>query len=42
MLRGSREHTLVVPITGKDIRAAVRDDNFADVLALCWEKAVTT
>lgn len=42
MLRGSREHTLLVPITGKDIRAAVRDGNFADVLALSWEKAVTT
>ncbi|MBE9049195.1 hypothetical protein IQ243_02015 [Nostocales cyanobacterium LEGE 11386] len=42
MLRGSREHTLVVPMTGKDIRAAVRDSNFSDVLALCWQKAITT
>jgi hypothetical protein len=42
MLRGSREHTLVVPITGKDVRAAVRDNSFADVLASCWEKAITT
>ncbi|WP_041779985.1 hypothetical protein [Allocoleopsis franciscana] len=42
MLRGSREHTLVVPITGKDIRAAVLDNNFADVLASCWQKAITT
>ncbi|MEH1863516.1 MAG: hypothetical protein V7K69_00510 [Nostoc sp.] len=42
MLRGSREHTLVVPITGKDIRAAIRNNNFADVLASCWEKAITT
>ena len=42
MLRGSREHTLVVPITGKDVRAAVRENNFADVLASCWQKAITT
>jgi hypothetical protein len=42
MLRGSREHTLLVPITGKDIRAAVLDNNFADVLASCWQKAITT
>jgi len=42
MLRGSREHTLIVPITGKDIRAAVLDNNFADVLASCWQKAITT
>jgi hypothetical protein len=42
MLRGSREHTLVVPITGKDIRAAVLDNNFADVLASSWQKVITT
>jgi hypothetical protein len=42
MLRGSREHTLVVPITGKDVRTAVRDNSFADVLASCWGKAITT
>lgn len=42
MIRGSREHTLVVPITGKNIRAAVLDNNFADVLASCWQKAITT
>jgi hypothetical protein len=40
MLRGSRESTLVVPITGKEIREAVRDGNFAHVLATCWEKAI--
>jgi hypothetical protein len=42
MLRGSREPTLVVPITREDVRAAVRDNNFTDVLALCWQKAITT
>jgi hypothetical protein len=42
MLRGSRESTLVVPITGKEIRAAVRDGSFAHVLATCWEKAINT
>jgi hypothetical protein len=42
MLRGSREDTLIVPITGKEIREAVRDNAFADVLARCWEKAIDT
>ncbi len=42
MLRGSREQTLIVPIAGKDVRAAVRDNNFADILALCWQKAIAT
>ena len=42
MLRGSREETLIVPITGKHIRAAVRDGDFPKVLLACWEKAVNT
>lgn len=41
MLRGSREETLIVPITGKELRAAVRDGNFEQVLLKCWEAAVT-
>lgn len=41
MLRGSREHTLVVPMTGKEVRAAVRDGNFSEVLTVCWQKAIT-
>lgn len=40
MLRGSRDEYLIIPMTGKDIRAAVRDSNFPDVLAGCWSKAV--
>ena len=40
MLRGSREEYLIVPITGREIRAAVRDNNFPDVLAKCWSDAV--
>lgn len=40
MLRGSKDEFLIVPITGKDIRAAVRDKNFPDVLAACWNAAV--
>ena len=40
MLRGSREEYLIVTITGKEIRAAVRDNNFPDVLAKCWSDAV--
>lgn len=40
ILRGSREVFLVVPVTGEEIRAAVRENNFAGILAACWEKAV--
>ncbi len=40
MLRGSREETLLVPITGKELRAAVRDGNFLKILVQCWEAAV--
>ncbi|NEQ19243.1 MAG: hypothetical protein F6K28_05200 [Microcoleus sp. SIO2G3] len=40
MLRGSRERILIVPVIGQDIRAAVHDNNFADTLLSCWEKAV--
>jgi hypothetical protein len=40
MLRGSKEEYLIVPITGKEIRAAVRDNNFPDVLAKCWSDSV--
>jgi hypothetical protein len=40
MLRGSREHILVVPMTGEDIRSAVRSGNFAKTLLQCWDKAV--
>lgn len=42
ILRGSREETLVVPMTGKSIRAAMRDGNFPEVLLVCWDKAVNT
>jgi hypothetical protein len=40
MLRGSREETLVIPMTGEDIRSAVRSGDFAKVLLRCWDKAV--
>jgi hypothetical protein len=40
MLRGSREETLIVPITGRDLRTAVRDGDFLKVLVECWEAAV--
>ena len=40
MLRGSREETLVVPMTGEDIRSAVRSGDFAKVLLQCWDRAV--
>jgi len=40
MLRGSREEILVVPLTGEDIRAAVRSTDFSKVLLQCWDRAV--
>jgi hypothetical protein len=40
MLRGSREGVLIVPITGEEIRAAVRGGDFTKVLFTCWDKAV--
>jgi len=40
MLRGSREEFLVVPITGEDIRMAVRSGDFAAALLRCWDQAV--
>lgn len=41
MLRGSREELLVVPLTGADIRAAVREQDFTVALLNCWDKAVS-
>lgn len=41
MLRGSRDETLIVPITGQEIRSAVRDGDFGKVLFECWGKAVS-
>lgn len=40
MLRGSREPILVVPITGEDIRSAVRSGDFVKILLQCWDRAV--
>jgi hypothetical protein len=40
LLRGSREEVLVVPMNGAELRSAVRDDNFQDVLLAAWDKAV--
>ena len=40
MLRGSREQILVVPLTGEDIRAAVRSGDFGKILLQCWDRAV--
>jgi hypothetical protein len=42
MLRGSKAEILVVPLSGKDIREAVLDNNFENVLIRCWEKAINT
>lgn len=40
MLRGSREEGVIVPLTGTEIRAAVRKGDFADTLLRCWDQAV--
>lgn len=40
MLRGSREQILIVPMTGEDIRSAVRSGDFAQTLLQCWDRAV--
>lgn len=40
MLRGSREDALVVPLTGADIRLAVRNGNFSDTLVKRWDASV--
>jgi hypothetical protein len=40
MLRGSREQILVVPVTGEDIRKAVRSGDFVTTLLQCWDKSV--
>lgn len=42
MLRGSREGLLLVPMTGEDVRRAVRTGDFKSVLLGCWDKAVNT
>ncbi len=41
MLRGSKGETLIVPITGEEIRAAVRNGDFLNELVACWDRAVT-
>jgi len=41
MLRGSKEEIMIVPITGKEVRMAVRDGDFKKILLSCWENAVT-
>lgn len=41
MLRTSREEALIVPVTGQDIRAAVRSASFLKELVRCWDAAVS-
>jgi hypothetical protein len=40
MLRGSHDDILVIPMTGEDIRLAVRENDFLGVLLRCWDRAV--
>lgn len=41
MLRGSREETLIIPVTGSDIRSAVRKNDFSGMLLRLWDEAVS-
>lgn len=41
MLRGSREDTLIVPISGDNIRSAVRSADFVTAILSAWDRAVT-
>lgn len=40
MLRGSREQTLVIPVEGRDIKRAISEDKFEEVLVEAWHNAV--
>ena len=40
MLRGSYEKIFVVPMTGEDIRIAVRARDFVTTLLNCWDRAI--
>ena len=40
MLRGSHDRTLVVPLDGERIRAAVEGEDFCQILVDAWHKAV--
>lgn len=42
LLRGSRETAVIVPITGKEIRSAIRSGDFTSLLVGAWESAVST
>lgn len=41
-LRGSTGDLVIIPIEGRDVRAAVRDRSFASVPARLWESATLT
>lgn len=40
MLRGSREDLLIVPLAGDDLRRAVREGDFTNVMLRAWDAAV--
>lgn len=40
MLRGSREETLIVPVTGQNFRTAARSGDVLKELVSCWDAAV--
>jgi hypothetical protein len=42
MLRGSHERVLIVPLDGRQIREAVREDIFMDCIVKAWEAAINT
>lgn len=42
MLRSSRQRLVIVPLTGDDLRRAVADNNFIEVIESAWREAVFT
>lgn len=41
MLRGSREEALIIPLDGNDIKKAIYDNNFEEILANAWDRAIS-
>lgn len=42
LLRSSRQRLVIVPLTGNDLRRAVADSNFIEVIESAWQKTVFT
>jgi hypothetical protein len=42
LLRSSRQQLVIVPLTGNELRKAVADNNFFEVIQAAWRDAVFT